>query len=239
MKLMSQEEIDSNMSFFCQILDNDPENIDALGGLAMSYLMAKKFSESRQTANKILDIDPKNKDAREILSNLYALERLNSTNTLSKKERKNAEREYKKGAKAYQDKEYDKAKEYFNNALRIDPYNVDVEQKLALVFFQQAIILDREDNSIDSINSIEQAIKLDPQNTNYWMILGSFYGKQEKYKATQHAYRKALELDPSNERVIEVLSNLEPLLEANGNDEKADAREDDLLNRIDNAFRVD
>ena len=81
-----------------------------------------------------------------------------------------------------------KALEYFNEAIKINPYNSKAWH------FKTGILIKRKSQG-DAIRDAEDALKADPNNANAWYAKTLIYQNQEKYDEALESCNKAIEMD--------------------------------------------
>jgi protein O-GlcNAc transferase len=93
--------------------------------------------------------------------------------------------------------EYDEAENLFKSVLAEQPNNADAYHELGLTYGFRV--------HDDTIPTLEQAVRLQPNSIRFLMSLGltyAMYGEDEKAKAT---FSRVLELDPFNDEAIKNL----------------------------------
>ncbi len=87
--------------------------------------------------------------------------------------------------------------------------NADLSYKTALelkddlvpAFIRRAIALAMGEHYSDALKSAEKATKLEPENTEAWLILGDVNLRAGKHRSAMKSLKKASELDPTNASV--------------------------------------
>ncbi len=87
--------------------------------------------------------------------------------------------------------------------LAITSYNkaIEIKDDLVPAFVRRAIALAMVERWNDAIKSAETATKLDPENSEAWLIRGDVHLKAGKHKSAMKALKKASELDPEDATV--------------------------------------
>ncbi len=88
--------------------------------------------------------------------------------------------------------EYDKALEYFQKAIELNPKNDDAYSGMGVSYYQQ------KEYDI-AIESYQKAIELNPKNDNGYLIIGGSYYNKEEYDRALEYFQKAIELSPKND----------------------------------------
>lgn len=117
---------------------------------------------------------------------LISLEQTSRTDT-----KRLAKKLLEEGSTHFKANDFEKAKNLFEDCLRIDPDYAEAHYRLGTVYatkgdFQAAL---------DHFNT---TIALDPRHSKAYINLGSVYGNLKNYQAARDAYLKALELDHNN-----------------------------------------
>lgn len=89
--------------------------------------------------------------------------------------------------------------------LESDPRNVDALNSIATAYAMKGSIgFSEKENGLQSIAFADQAIAIDPSNSEAYRIKGYAFEIQEQYSDAHQNYDKAIELDPKN---FQALSN--------------------------------
>lgn len=228
---MNNEE--KTLSYIEQILDRNPEHIEAMRLLEQIFIDKGALPEAEQTAKNIYCISHKINDLVRIFKLLnmqgkydeifeYNIEASNSLIYLEQ-------------AKAlYNKKDLEKAEELLFKALELDPDNQNVLLTLGQVYYAQ----NKKDKCIELLNKLSDdnqnpeflnfcgavesyqgnfkaakdfvlnAIKLDPKNDEYYFNLANIYFKQGDTTFAKQYYNHAIALKPENKNYHFALANL-------------------------------
>ncbi|MBR0518964.1 tetratricopeptide repeat protein [bacterium] len=93
------------------------------------------------------------------------------------------------GASKYMNEEYDEAEEWFVQALLLEPDNAESNSNLALCFKRKALFTKAE-------LFLNEAIKKEPHNANFYYNLATVYEGHGRNKDAIDSYKKYLELSP-------------------------------------------
>lgn len=110
---------------------------------------------------------------------------------LPERERMQFDRAFFSGQKEKALGNYDRALEYFLEALRIDGSNGAVMYELSLLYLEFQNVAQAQFFS-------EGSVEVDPSNRWYRMVLGDIYGIQRNYEKQAEQYRALEKLEPSN-----------------------------------------
>ncbi len=148
---------------------------------------------------------------------------------------------YNLGSAYRLEKDYKKAAEQFERAIKLNPKYIDAYSSLAKTYYDQGKIEDAKrilQNSLNiapeepkvylnlantfrvcnedeiAINLINRAIELDPNNPQCYLKLGAIYGEMKNYKSAIESFNKMIDLDANNPKGY---SNLANALRLNGN----------------------
>jgi len=97
---------------------------------------------------------------------------------------------FKKGINLMADEKLEEAVELFQQALRIDPDNVETLMKLGYARFHL-------DDYNESIAVYDKILDIDITNPEAWNLKGLVYYQQKKYAKALDAVQKAIESDPT------------------------------------------
>jgi Flp pilus assembly protein TadD len=99
------------------------------------------------------------------------------------------------------------------------PRIIDDEVAFATFYSNRGIELLIQDKANEAMENLEQAIELDPENSNNWSNLGVAYRRLNKLDAAEQAYLKALKKDKSD---LTALNNLAILYQMTARSHLAD-----------------
>lgn len=105
--------------------------------------------------------------------------------------KKKAKKLFQLGNNAYMNGEYEKALEYFDRALKIDPEN-------ASAWSNRGVVLKMLGRNEEAMKSYNRAIEIDPSHGDAWYNKGRLLMSMKRYKEAIHCYKKALEIDPDD-----------------------------------------
>ena len=221
------------LSYIEQILDKNPEHIEALKLLEQVFTDKNALPEAEQTAKNIYCISHNINDLIRIFKLLnmqgkydeifeYNIETPNSL-------------VYLEQAKAlYNKKELEKSEELLFKALELEPDNQDILLTLGQVYYAQ----NKKDKCIELLNKLSEdnenpellnfcgavesyqgnfkaarnfvlsAIKLNPKNDEYYFNLANIYFKQGDTTFAKQYYNHAIALKPDNRNYRFALANL-------------------------------
>lgn len=221
------------LSYIEQILDKNPEHIEALKLLEQVFTDKNALPEAEQTAKNIYCISHNINDLIRIFKLLnmqgkydeifeYNIETPNSL-------------VYLEQAKAlYNKKELEKSEELLFKALELEPDNKDILLTLGQVYYAQ----NKKDKCIELLNKLSEdnenpellnfcgavesyqgnfksarnfvlsAIKLNPKNDEYYFNLANIYFKQGDTTFAKQYYNHAIALKPDNRNYRFALANL-------------------------------
>ena len=84
---------------------------------------------------------------------------------------------------------YREARQHYSNSLGWDETHADAWKGMALALHR----LGEQDESFDYLR---KALELDPDNAEYFLLLGDAFGSRDDNVAARAAWERALELDP-------------------------------------------
>lgn len=114
----------------------------------------------------------------------------------------------------------------FENAVTVYKKNLSNDPKNDVAHFNLGRVYDRLNKDQEARKSLEQAVKLKPEDAQYQAELGSILIKLAQYDEAVRALRKANELDEGNERIAELLE------QAEAGKKRVDFGADDIKNRM-------
>lgn len=135
----------------------------------MYYAKEKDCDKAIDCFNKVLEINPDNKAAKDNKSRILYHEALNlkSINYT------------------------DKALDYLNQALYIEPNSFEFIKKKAEFLFELR-------NFQDALNCADKSLNIKPNSEEVWQLKGQIFSRIGDYEDSISSFEKALEIDPNN-----------------------------------------
>ena len=131
----------------------------------------------------------KNKE-KKIISEIKESEKIVSKETSLVDPSYNIKKLYKKGVNLMADEKLDDAIEIFEQALRIEPDNVEILMKLGYARFHL-------EDHLDALKVYDKVLEIDLTNPEAWNLKGLVHYEQRKYAKALDAVNKAIESDKS------------------------------------------
>ena len=157
----------------------------------------------------------------------------------------NRKKLFKKGVNLMADEKLEEAVEVFEQALRIDPENVETLMKLGYARFHL-------DDHSESLRVYDRILDIDVTNPEAWNLKGLVHYEQKKYAKALDAVEKAVESDPTYgmawynracfqsllNQVPESLESLKRSIEIDVKNARKSIRDRDFLNvRTEDGFK--
>ena len=157
----------------------------------------------------------------------------------------NRKKLFKKGINLMADEKLEEAVVYFQQALRIDPDNVETLMKLGYAKFHL-------DEHNEALRVYDKILEIDITNPEAWNLIGLVYYEQKKYAKALDSVEKAIESDPTYgmawynkacflsllNHVSESLESLKRSIEIDVKNARKSIRDKDFVNvRIEEGFK--
>jgi len=157
----------------------------------------------------------------------------------------NLKRLYKKGTNLMADEKLEDAVEVFEQALRIDPKNVETLLKLGYARFHL-------DDHSEALRVYDQILDIDVTNAEAWNLKGLVHYEQKNYAKALDSAEKAIESDPTFgmawynkacflsllNQVPEAIESLKRSIEIDVKNARKAVKDKDLINvRVEEGFR--
>ena len=157
----------------------------------------------------------------------------------------NRKKLFKKGVNLMADEKLEEAIMYFEQALRIDPENVETLIKLGYAKFHL-------DEHSEALSVYDKVLNIDVTNPEVWNLKGLVHYEQKKYAKALDAVEKAIESDPMYgmawynkacflslvNQVPEALESLKHSIEIDVKNARRSIRDKDFVNvRIEDGFK--
>jgi tetratricopeptide (TPR) repeat protein len=210
----SQDDAMKAIQFFKDALKADPKASAAYEELTDLYLAVNRPADATAMAQEVLKQDPDNVDAHRMLGRVY-FSQINrgSQNQVDERAMRLATQEFQKvtekdpkdadswvtlGRLYAGNNDTANAEKAYNAALAVDPDNEEALTGLAMVYGNMG-------DTAKAIEKLKAATDKSP-NERYLMILAKAYEEQKDYKNAADALKKALELQPENDRLARSLA---------------------------------
>ncbi len=221
------------LGYIEQILDKNPEHIEALKLLEKIFIDKNALPEAEQTAKNIYCIS---RNLSDLVRILKLLNKQGKFDEIFEYNIENPDAEiYLEQARAfYNKKEFEKSEELLYKALEKEPDNQDILLTLGQVYY----VRNKKDKCIELLNKLSEdnenpellnfcgavesyqgnfkaakdfvmrAIKLAPKNDEYYFNLANIYFKQGDTTFAKQYYNHAITLCPDNRNYHFALANL-------------------------------
>jgi len=222
-----------SLGYIEQILDRDPEHINALKLLKQIFIDKNALAQAEQTAKNIYCISNSENDLAEIFRLLNLQGKFDEIFEYNVEVSNNAVRlEQAKGL--YRKQDFNKAEELTEKILSETPENQEALLLLGQIYYAQnkkdrcislveklsdkndnpellnfcGLIEDYQGNYKEACKYLQKAIKLEANNDKYYYNLANMYFKQGDTGYAKRYYNIAIALNPDNKNYHFALANL-------------------------------
>jgi tetratricopeptide (TPR) repeat protein len=203
----AEEKYREAMIEYKNVVQIDPKDTDAHYQLALIHMKLGGMNDLQQAFGelaKTVDLDPSIQEAQLKLSEFYLLARQ------PKKARKHADivlasapqdpkGHLLRGRSLIIEKEFDQGVEEFQQAIQLDPENVNTYIDLAKAYIGMK-------KPEEAFEALKQGLAKQPNSIDLVLALGDIYLVTGKADEAEVQYQKALELDPEREALFIKLS---------------------------------
>jgi tetratricopeptide (TPR) repeat protein len=211
----NQDEALKAIQYFKEALKADPKASDSYGELTDLYLALNRSADAVALAQEALKQNPDNVAAHRMLGRVYFSQinkgaqgqidehalrlAMQEFQKVTEKDPKDTDSWVTLGRLYAGTNDSSDAEKAYNTALALDPDNEEALTGLALVY----------GNNGDNAKAIEKLKAATEKNANprSLMILAEAYRNQKDFKSAADAEKKALEMQPENERLAAALAN--------------------------------
>ncbi len=176
------------------VLDQEPDNTDALAILGGVYLTQEKIDEAIAELNQALSIEPDHPLALSNLCGALALQGAENALDICKQavffRPEDADAFTGLGVAHARQGQFDEAIAAFQEAIQLEPDHEWAHNNLGYTY----INMEQFDEAIVALN---EAVRAAPDNAQAHYNLGLAYANQEQFEEAVPAYQEALRLDPS------------------------------------------
>ena len=198
-----------------------PDDIPTLSNIAIVYNNLQMRDSALAYNKKVLAISPNDAGANYDIGTYYLLES-QDINTEATEARKAGNKEEGDKLTAKMNSVLDTALIYFENAKNFEPDNIDYLEQFALV----ALITGKLDKALDGF---QKAVEILPTKDNY-ISIGDILVQKQQFCDAISPYEKALEEDPGDIKLYEVLGDLYESCKMPEKAEEARAKAEELKN---------
>lgn len=184
---------------FRQVLDKQPENVEALSGLGRAAYKGRHFDQAvdyltRAVGKRDLAIEDHNTLGLAYL----ALDRKAEAQSCLRKaldlDPASPETLKNLGTVFAKEKDYDKASDFYRRAIAISP-------KFAEAYNNLGNILKFQGRPGKALEAYNQALKLKPDLSSAYQNMGALYAEEGKFEEAVEAFEKALNIAPKSPQV--------------------------------------
>lgn len=228
-QLLEKNDTKGAIALFSKIPSELKKDLELKMLLAALYYSDSQFDNAIATANEVLEVEPRNSDALELimLCNRASGDKKSyqeSANKILAADPYNAAVNIQKAEDYAISKKYKLARDSYRKALVGNPKNSDAmfgyaqmsyymgDLEASQAYFQKILDENPQDaaalaymgklagdneNYLRATKYIQEAIKYDPKNYDYWMDYGTYLRYQGKFEDAANAWKKAADIDPS------------------------------------------
>lgn len=188
-----------SLEYIEQVLDKDPQHINALRLLEQIFIDKCALAQAEQTAKNIYCISNNDNDLA-VIFKLLNLQRKFDEIFEYNIETSNTAVILEQAKALYRKQEFTKAEEMVNKILTVEPEN----QEILLLFGQVLYAQNKKDECINLVHKLSD----NSENAELWNFCGLLEDYQGNYnKACKHL-QKAIKLDPNNDKYYYNLANM-------------------------------
>jgi tetratricopeptide (TPR) repeat protein len=208
---IAMHDLDKILCCCNEILQKDPKHPQALSMKRTALMELNRWDEVEVICEKILETQPKDISTLLVLVRAYemnkkprqALERLRQATELAP----NEARVWAQGGTLFMmRREFEKALEYLDRAIALDPKNVRFVLSKAQALFE----LDKPD---EAYKYFLDAVKMSPNSSEPWFEIAVFYHRLGLLKKAVECYEKCLSIQPKHERARQNCAKAKTLLQ--------------------------
>jgi len=244
---MNMTKIQNSLNSLEKAVELDPENIPALTKLAETYIVFRDYDQTAKYIGKVLELDNINAKAYYLKAIIFmetgdTAKAVNNFQIAVDIDQEYFEAYVQLGI-LFSSRNNKLAIDYYNNALNIQPDNLDVKYLLGM-FYQETLDFDRAISLYNSIlilnpeytfayynigyinlvymQDFETAVKFfsdaiqsDPSYVDAYYNRGYSYELNGDYRNAINDYAKTMELSPNYPKAVEALNRLDKKLTQN------------------------
>jgi len=223
--LIELEDYKNGVKAFVTILENHPENVTALLRLAQLSAEAGRFDDSVEYCEKVLEIEPENEQAREIIN---LLPKLRTRQDFLDGNKEQEDELYKKAILAHKNKDNNQAFIHINELLANNPNYAAAYNLAGKIFYESGKIENAKKSFIAAVNCAQDFV--DAKHN-----LAITYYEMEEYQNCQEIYEDIIENHPGDKTALIQLAELNSHL---GNQDKAHEYAKNILEKEPNNQRA-
>ena len=216
------------MQMYVKVLENDSEDAETLLIMGHICVALQKFEDAETFFNRLLAVEPWNADARENLDKLAKRPDATANGTSPEKQYEKIQTSIESGdgealsllenllvthpqfALAHNDLgvlyynqgDKQKALNHYEQAVRLDPQNLNFQKNLADFYFVESGRVE------DALAIYNKVLGIDPGDVEALMSMGLICAGLERPEDARHFYNRVLENEPWNVDARQQLENL-------------------------------
>jgi len=225
---VEQGRVEDAIQIYVKVLENDPEDIDTLMILGHICVALQKFEDAETFYNRLLAVEPWNVEAR---GNLEKLAKRPETITIGTSAEEQYQKIQARieggdaeaigllenllvshpqfalahndlGVLCYNQGDKEKALNYYEQAVRLEPHNLNFQKNLADFYFAESGRVE------DALAIYNKVLEGDPGDVEALMSMGLICAALERSEDARHFYNRVLENEPWNMDARQQLENL-------------------------------
>ena len=191
---------DNAITYFNKYLQKFPNDANILFNIAISYSNKKNLDSAHIYDLKAIAADSTFGGAYVDVGQYFLIRSQDISDSIKyyKQAEKNADADR---VLKMRDALLDSSAAYFATGLKYEPDNVTILEQYGVVL----LVLGRYEGSIDIFTKLTE---LEPFRKDHWINLGDIYVQQQKFADAIGPFEKAIEIDPGDAKLWEVLKDL-------------------------------
>jgi tetratricopeptide (TPR) repeat protein len=191
---------DNAITYFNKYLRKAPNDANILFNIAISYSNKKNLDSAHIYDLKAIAADSSFSAAYVDVGQYFLIRSQDLSDSIKnyKQAEKNADADR---VLKIRDAFLDSSATYFASGLKYEPDNITVLEQYGVVL----LVLGRYDGAV---NIFTKLTELEPFRKDHWINLGDIYVQQQKFADAIAPFEKAIEIDPGDAKLWEVLKDL-------------------------------
>lgn len=213
---------ESSIVWFKKFLEKVPDDANTISNVAICYNNLQMYDSAFAYNMKTIEVDPNNAGGHADVGQYYLLKARPYTDSVTHYQKADNAEEAKKFI-SLRDATFDSSAVYYKKSLELDPENLNALENFGIVCMIRGDYAESE-KVFTKLSDIE------PTRKEHWIDLGDSKIQLKKFEEAITPYEKAVDIDPGDARLWEILADLYKSSNMPDKAKEAEAKAEELKN---------